>query len=237
MTKKTLVGAYMKALFTKLSFVILALIGTAKVQAGLTVPVGFTASDSIHTFPEALRHDFWDKFGIKAQAKGTAIALDQPSIGGNSSEFNYPVTSIVIGSKMKVVLGRAKGTTMVYSRHQDDGTEKSLTLSNFSIDYAHKQVLADATYGENIKQLQLPIFNFSIETSLNFDYHFPLGFSSYEKLSQLYLTPEAKVAYQKGLALPDSALHLLDMDFGTLTQKSSSKIRFTNPKALETVKN
>lgn len=37
----------MKALFTKLSFVILALIGTAKVQAGLTVPVGFTASDSM----------------------------------------------------------------------------------------------------------------------------------------------------------------------------------------------
>lgn len=220
-----LIGAHMRLLFIAIGFMILVVFSTVRAQAGLPVPVGFTASDSIHTFPEALRRDFWEALGIKAEAKGTATPIDEPGIGGNSSEFNYPVTSIVIGSKMKVVLGRAKGTVMVYSRMADNGVLKSLTLSNFSIDYTHKQVLADVSYGQSINQPQLPIFNFSTETPLTFDYRFPLGFNSYEKLINLYLTPEAKLAYKAALDLPDSAIHLLDMDFGTLTQNSSSKFR------------
>lgn len=213
-------------LFLKLTLATLFISFNIKVHAGLTIPMGITVSDSVHTFPETLRRDFWENLGIKAEAKGTATPLDEPNIGGNPTKFNYPVTSIVIGSKMKIVLGRAKGTVMVYSRIGEDGNQKSLTLSNFSIDYVHNYVLADATYGKGQSNLQLPIFTFNVEQPLKFHYRFPIGFKSDEKLNNLYLTPEAKKVYQQALDLPDSTLHLLELDFGTLTQSSSSKLRF-----------
>ncbi|MEN3971037.1 hypothetical protein [Acinetobacter sp. BWR-L5] len=215
----------MKLIVLILRLTTLMLLLPINVHAGLAIPMGITTSDSIHTFPETLKRDFWEKLGIKAEAKGTAFSIDEPGIGGNSSKFNYPVTSIVIGPKMKIILGRAKGTVMVYSRTGEDGNLKSLTLSNFSIDYTHKNVLADATYDTDKKLLQLPIFTFSIETPLTFKYRFPIGFKSYEKLTHLYLTAEAKLAYKEAFGLPDAAIPLLDMDFGTLTQSSSSKIR------------
>lgn len=216
----------MKKLIFALSLGIQSLFFTSNVQAGLTIPVGLTKSDSIHTFPETLRRDFWERLGIKAEAKGTATPIDEPNIGGNPTKFNYPVSSIVIGSKMKILLGRAKGTVMLYSRIAEDGSLKSLTLSNFSIDYVHQYVLADATYGKDKSNLQLPIFTFNIEKPLKFHYQFPIGFKSDEKLNHLYLTPQAKTAYKEALALPETAIPLLDLDFGTLTQNSSSKIRF-----------
>ncbi|BAP36396.1 hypothetical protein AS4_14560 [Acinetobacter guillouiae] len=216
----------MRLLLLKIALVTLFISSTIKVQAGLTIPMGFTASDSVHTFPETLRRDFWVQLGIKAEAKGTATPIDEPNIGGNPTKFNYPITSIVIGSKMKIILGRAKGTVMVYSRIGEDGNQKSLTLSNFSIDYIHNYVLADATYGKDKRNLQLPVFTFNVEQPLKFHYQLPIGFKSDEKLDNLYLTPQAKIVYQEALALPDAAIPLLELDFGTLTQKSSSKLRF-----------
>lgn len=215
----------MRLFFLALSLV--TVIFTVKVQAGLPLPMGMTTSDSVHTFPETLRRDFWERLGIKAEAKGTAKPIDEPSIGGNSSTFNYPVTSIVVGSKFKILRGRAKGTVMLYSRVGEDGNQKSLTLSNFSIDYVHNYVLADATYGKDKKKLQLPIFTFSVDTPLKFHYRFPIGFSSYEKLANLFLTPEAKLVYIEALDVPNTAIPLLNLDFGTLTQSSSSKIRLS----------
>ncbi|MEQ1312398.1 hypothetical protein [Acinetobacter sp. XH1639] len=215
----------MKSIFITLSVVGLTTFLSVNTQAGIPIPMSFTTSDSVHTFPDALRKDFWEKLGIKAEAKGTARPIDEPSIGGNSSKFNYPVTSILINHKMKIELGRANGTVMVYSRLGENGKLNSLTLSNFSIDYKRHHVLADATYGDGKKQLKLPIFDFSIETPLNFHYRFPIGIISYEKLNRLYLTDQAKSVYQEALDLPNTAIPLLSMDFGTLTQSGSSKIR------------
>lgn len=192
--------------------------------ASISIPTTFTANDSIHDFPKETLN-FWKAVGIKAEARGTSQALDASGSEGNSSSFNFPVTSIEIGPWMKIVAGHAEGSGIAYIRHNDTGLLVALVLTNFSIDYQRKLVLADATYANKPTIRQLAIFTFDIQDPLSLHYKFPFLIIGHEKLTNLRLTPEAKLVYKQALELPESAYPYLENSFGTLTQNSSTRHR------------
>jgi len=217
--------------FTSLRTVAIAsVVGAASLsaQAGLTIPINATVSDCVQAFPEQIMRAF-KAVEIKVEARGTGTAIDAPGLGGNSSKFNLPVTRIVIGVNPLVQSGSAVGSALVFSRvdFNEDTFEEftsTLTLSNFTIDYARKLVLADTTHSGKT-QRQLPIYKFNAATPLTLRYKFPMSISGYEQLNKLYLTPEAQTAYRDGLKLPEYAEPSLSYDFGTLTQNITTKLR------------
>lgn len=193
-------------------------------QAGLKVPVNFTINDSIHDFPEETL-TFWKALGIRAEARGTSKALNEPGPAGNSSSFNFPITKIEIGSWMKIVAGQAEGSGIAYIRNNEAGDQAQLVLANFSIDYKRRLVIADATYSNKPTVRRLAIFIFDVESPLKLGYGLPLSVTGYEKLTNLRLTADAKAIYKDALQLPESAYPYLENTFGTLTQVSSSRRR------------
>lgn len=198
-------------------------------QADLAIPINATVSDSVQAFPEPVMRAF-KAVDIKVTAGGTATALDAPGLGGNPSKFDLPITRIVIGPGLSIKSGSAVGSALVFTRvDYDEATDaevtRTLTLANFTIDYARKLVLADTTHSGKATSRQLPIYKFNTATPLNLRYKFPLSISAYEQLDKLFLTDEAKAAYTQGLTLPVFAIPSLQNDFGTLTQTINLKLR------------
>jgi hypothetical protein len=157
---------------------------------------------------------------------GTATAV----AGAATPTFNLPITSITVDSKLKIVSGDSKGSALEISRDLD-GSKVGVILSNFTLDYANKKVLADTTILGQATVKQQPVYNFNVNQALSIKYKFPLSINGHEVLDKLFLTEEAKDAFMEGLVLDDFIREgVLDVtDFGTLTQDVSVKFR---PKAV-----
>jgi hypothetical protein len=219
----------------KTSFRLLAVasaVGLASVSAhaNLTIPFGWTTSNSVQTFsPDDL--DAFDLVSLTVEARGTATALSAGTPGQTNGTvtppaFNFPITKIVIGPKLNIASGSAVGSALYFSRPNDtDGAIVAFTLANFTIDYDHKQVLADVTPKGGKVTKQAPIYNFHVATPLALKYKFPLTVTGHEVLDNLLLTPEAKAVFTTALQLPDYALPALELNYGTLVQDISTKAR------------
>lgn len=202
----------------------LALAVGASAQAALTIPLNFTQSNSVQVFPEKVMRAY-KALDIKVEAKGTATALDEALIGGNSSTFNFPITKIVIGAKLNIASGSAVGTALVLSRLSDVGETVGFTLANFTIDYVNKKVLADVTPFGGAAVKQGSVYSFNVATPLAIKYKFPLSITGHEVLDTLKLTEEAKEVFKTALQLDEFAYPSLENDFGTLTQDVNTKFR------------
>lgn len=198
-------------------------------QAGLTIPINTTVSNSVQKFPD----DVLAMMGlayVKIEARGTATPVGtvfQTEGQSNVNAFNMPVTKIVLGTKPLIASGSAVGSALVFSRYDVDTGERflQLTLANFTIDYGRKQVLADVTPLGGSTTKQQVIYNFNVATPLGLKYKFPLSITGHEVLDKLMLSPETKASYTNALELQVFETPTLDMDFGTLTQDISLKLR------------
>jgi hypothetical protein len=195
-------------------------------QANLTIPINFTQSNSVQTFPLDVLQ-LMELVYLEIQGRGTTTPVGTvlPETSNNSA-YNFPITKIVIGPKLNIASGSAVGSALVFRRSNDEGTAYlGLTLANFTIDYNRKQVLADTTPQGGATVIQQAIYNFNTATPLALKYRFPLTITGHEVLNNLRLTPETKASFTQALQLPDFALPTLELDFGTLTQDISTKLR------------
>lgn len=208
-------------------------------HADLSIPFDWTSSNSVQKFPVAALQSF-DLLYVEVAGRGNATALGDVPAGvvvPNSQSFNFPVTQIVIGSKLNIAAGSAVGSALRFRYATDDGIYLGLNLANFTIDYVKKQVTADATPStqdgtvDGSKEVaagaakRIAVYDFHVATPLALKYKFPLTVTGHEVLDQLKLTAEAKAAFVSALALPDWAAAQLDQDFGTLTQDINSTTR------------
>lgn len=199
-------------------------------QANLTIPTNFLVANSVQAFPEQNRTAF-DLVLLTVSARGTAFVAQEGTPGETNgtitpAAFGFPITKIVIGSKLNIVSGTASGSALYFSRDDvETGLTHGLTLANFTIDYVAKKVLADTTPvgGATIKQA--PIYNFTVQTPLALKYKFPLSITLHEVLGNLLLTDQTKAIFKEALAIPEYGEFALDYDYGTLTQDVTAKLR------------
>lgn len=185
----------------------------------LTIPFQGTVSNSVQKFSADAMGGF-RALDITVEPKGNATA-----VAGDPSSFSFPITKIVIGSKLNIASGSAVGSALQITRYNDDDVLVGITLANFSINYETKQVLADTTALGGTTSTQMPLYNFQVSEKLKLSYKFPLSITGHEVLNDLRLTDQAKQAMINGLELPVFAVPLLNNDFGTLTQDVSLKAR------------
>lgn len=193
-------------------------------QAGtlLVLPLQGTQSNSVQTFSKDAMGGF-RALEITVAPKGNATA-----VAGDPASFAFPVTKVVIGTKLNIASGSAVGSALYISRidyDQDTAPEVGVTLANFTINYDTKQVLADTTAKGGVTKPQMPLYNFDTATPLALKYKFPLTVTGHEVLNNLRLTDDAKQAFIGSLNLPVFAVPLLNNDFGTLTQDISTTAR------------
>lgn len=200
----------------------------ASAHADLKIPFGWTNSNSVQKFPTEVL-DALDLLYIRIAARGNTTSLGDIATSQavpNAASYSFPVTEIVIGSKLNIAAGSAAGSALEFSRNRDetDGAEIGVTLSNFTLDYVKKQVFCDAKpFGGASKRIA--IYDFHVATPLALKYKFPLTVTGHEVLDQLKLTADGKAVYTAGLELPDYTLTALELDYGTLTQDISTKTR------------
>ena len=207
-------------------------------QANLTIPTNFLVATSVQAFPLENREAF-ELVGLSVAARGTAFVVEaaDPAAPSTPGAFGFPITKIVIGSKLNIVSGTAAGSALYFNRNVDadfDGIfEKTvgLTLANFTIDYNRKKVLADTTPAGGKTSYQTAIYDFTVQTPLALKYKFPLNITLHEVLGNLMLTPETKDIFRSALELDELAEGALELPYGTLTQDVTSKLR---PKAIST---
>jgi hypothetical protein len=189
----------------------------------LTIPANSLVANSVQAFSqEAL-----DAFDV---ASVTVTPLGNATAGAAAGAFVMPITSITVGSGLKITNGEAKGSALEIARLYR-GAKLGIVLANFSINYTTKQVLADTTTlgGSTVKQA--PVYNFNVATPLAIKYKFPMNITGHEVLDQLTLTPEMSNAMAAGLGLSTGLRAAMDSiaTFGSLTQDVSVKMR---PKAV-----
>jgi hypothetical protein len=204
------------------TLVVAALAASTAAHADLTVPFAGLVGNSVQAFSDRANKAFTlQSVTVSALGNGTAVA------GATLPAFNFPITSITVGSKLNIVSGAASGSALKLSRTLDDGSEAFVVLANFTIDYNAKQVLADTTITGGAVVKQHAIYNFNIATPLALKYKFPLTITGHEVLDKLFLTEEAKDNMMAGLVLDDyiRAGVLDTTDFGTLTQDITVKTR------------
>ncbi|MDE2434544.1 MAG: hypothetical protein KGN37_17075, partial [Burkholderiales bacterium] len=136
--------------------------GASASAAGLTIPINFTVSNSVQTFSKDAMGGFRVmEIAVEAKGNGTPVA-------GDPASYSFPVTQIVIGSKLNVAAGAAVGSALQITRLNDDSVQIGLTVANFTINYDTKQVLADTTiFGGNPATdtaKQMPLYNFTVAT-------------------------------------------------------------------------
>ena len=199
-------------------------------HADLTLPINFTVSNSVQTFPADNLASF-DLVKLTVEGRGTTY-IAKPGTPGETNgtvtpvAFGFPITKIVIGKKLNIASGSAVGSALFFQRFNDDtGATVGFTLANFTIDYNRKQVLADATPVGGKTTVQMPLYNFVATTPLGLKYVFPLSVTGHEVLGNLKLTPQAKDIFNTALELPEFVAFALDFDYGTLTQDISLKLR------------
>lgn len=192
----------------------------------LTIPTNALVADSFQTFSQEATDGF-DLTGVVITPLGNAQA-----VANTPGSFRLPITSITVGSGLKIAGGQASGSALEIARTAPPrtplaGQKVGLVLANFSINYETKQVLADTTTlgGETVKQQ--PTFNFNVATPLGIKYRFPLTITGNEVLDQLTLTPEARQTQINALQLRAFEVGALDSipSFGTLQQKIEVKFR------------
>ncbi|WP_294635849.1 hypothetical protein [uncultured Aquabacterium sp.] len=203
----------------------LALGAGAASAAGLTLNVANKQANSVQTFSTFAQSQF-RQVGVTFTALGNATA-----VANVKGAYNLPITTITIGSNLKVASGAAVGSALQLDRIGEDeetGEEVAvtLTLANFKIDYTRNLVLADATPKGGTTIPQMPLYSFTVNEALKLKYVFPLTITGHEELSKLFLTPEAKSLFISALKLPSFVIPLLDTtDFGTIVNDISTKSR------------
>ncbi len=204
------------------SLVVAGLVVASAAQANLTIPVNALVANSVQAFSDRANKAF-KASSVTVQALGNASEV----AGAPLPTFSFPITTITIGSGLKIVKGDAKGSALKLSRAMDDGSEAWVVIANFTLDYNAKQVLADTTIPGVPTVKQTPIYNFSVATPLALKYKFPLTITGHEVLDKLMLTETAKDSMMNGLVLDDYIrTAVLDTtDFGTLTQDIQVKFR------------
>ncbi len=209
--------------FAQLSLRSIAIAATLTAAAtssqALTIPSQGLVSDSVQKFSANAMGGF-RALGITVVPKGNATA-----VAGTTDSFSFPITKIVIGSKLNIESGSAVGSGLYITRANDDDVEVGITVANFSINYVTHQVLADTTPRGAATVVQQPLYNFTTATPLALKYKFPLTITGNEILNDLRLTPEAKASMTAGLELPVFALPTLEYDFGSLTQNITFNAR------------
>lgn len=204
------------------SLVVAGLVAASAAQANLTIPANALVADSVQAFSDRATKAF-KASSVTVQGLGNATAV----AGAPLPAFSFPITSITVGSGLKIVKGDAKGSALKLTRAMDDGSEAYVVIANFTLDYNAKQVLADTTIPGVPTVKQTPIYNFNVATPLALKYKFPLTITGHEVLDKLMLTETAKDSMMAGLMLEDfirSAV-LDTTDFGTLTQDIQVKFR------------
>ncbi len=187
-------------------------------HADLTIPFQATQSNSVQKFSEDIMGAF-ELVAITVEAKGNGVA-----VGTAGDTFSFPITKIVINNQLKIASGSAVGSGLFISR-LDKGELRGVTLANFTINYVTKQVLADTTALGGATTTQMPLYTFNEAVHLALKYKFPLTITGHEELNELHLTEEAKAVMKTALNLPTFTHFALDLDYGTLTQDVSTKIR------------
>lgn len=190
----------------------------------LTLPTNALVANSVQEFT-ADNLDSFATVSLSIEARGTAsIAKAGPY--DTPAAFSFPITKIVIGSKLNIQSGTASGAALFFKRfNEDTGATLGLTLANFTIDYDKKQVLADTTPQGGAVQKMMPLYDFTVNTPLALKYSFPLSFTLHEQLGNLKLTAKAKEVMTTVLELPEIAQDALNFNFGTLTQDVTTKFR------------
>lgn len=207
-----------------------ALAAASAAHADLTIPFGFTNSNSVQTFTND-NLSAYDLVNLTVSAAGTTTATGPVVVGldngtQNSKSFSFPITKIVIGSKLNIASGSAVGSALKFDRVDlDTGEVLGFTLANFTIDYDKKQVLADVTPKGGTVSKQQPIYLFNVATPLALKYKFPLTVTGHEVLDHLLLSDSAKALFTSALKLPEFATPALDLEFGNLTQDISTTLR------------
>lgn len=206
-----------------------ACLSSVSAQA-LTLPTNFLVANSVQEFTSD-NLDSFSLVSLKIEARGnTYVAKAGPY--DTPAAFGFPITKIVIGSKLNIQSGTASGSALYFNRlNEDTGAQLGLTLANFTINYDKKQVLADTTPKGGVTIPAMPLYDFTVNTPLALKYSFPLSFTLHEQLGNLKLTAKAKEVMNTVLELPEIAQAALDFDFGTLTQDVTTKLR---PKAVST---
>ena len=209
-----------------------ALAAASAAHADLTIPFGFTNSNSVQTFTDD-NLAAYDLVNLTVTGAGTTTAVGPVVVGEsngtkNSKAFSFPITKIVIGSKLNIASGSAVGSALKFNRVDlDTGEALGFTLANFTIDYDKKVVLADVTPNGGAVALQQPIYLFNVATPLALKYKFPLTVTGHEVLDHLLLSAGAKTLFTNTLKLPEYATPALELDFGNLTQDISTTLRKT----------
>lgn len=202
----------------------------AVAQANLSIPTNFLVANSVQAFPAENRTAF-DLVLLTVSARGTAFVAQEGTPGETNgtvtpAAFGFPITKIVIGSKLNIVSGTAAGSALYFSRDDiETGLTHGLTLANFTIDYNAHKVLADTTPAGGATVKQAPIYNFTVQTPLALKYKFPLSITLHEVLGNLLLTDQTKAIFKEALAIPEYGEFALDYDYGTLTQDVTAKLR------------
>lgn len=193
-------------------------------HAGLTLPTNFLVANSVQEFTS----DNLDSFAtvsLSISARGTASAVKAGPYD-TPAAFSFPITKVVIGSKLNIESGSAMGAALFFNRfNEDTGAVLGLTLANFTIDYNKKQVLADTTPKGGTTIKMMPLYDFTVKQALAMKYSFPLTITLHEQLGDLKLTAKAKEVMNTVLELPDVAQDALNFNFGTLTQDVTTKLR------------
>lgn len=210
----------------RITSVAAALVMASASASALTIATNALTADSFQTFSQEATDGF-DLTGVVITPLGNAQA-----VANTPGSFRLPITSITVGSGLKIAGGQASGSALEIARTAPPrtplaGQKVGVVLANFSINYETKQVLADTTILGGATVKQQPTFNFNVATPLGIKYRFPLTITGNEVLDQLTLTPEARQAQITGLQLRAFEVGALDSitTFGTLQQKIEVKFR------------
>lgn len=196
----------------------------ASAHADLTIPTNALVADSVQAFSSDALNAF-ALFKITVAPLGNAYEV----AGAATQSFDFPITTITVGSGLKIVKGDAKGSALEISRTVD-GAKAGVILANFTINYQTAQVLADTTPIGGVTTSQVPLYTFNTATPLAIKYKFPLTITGHEVLDTLKMTADMQTALKAGLKFTSSESFLADavipqLDFGTLTQDLIVKFR------------
>lgn len=179
----------------------------------LTIPTASLDANSIQSFSQDALDSF-ELFSVKVTPLGNAFADSTPNA------YVLPVTSITIGSGLKIASGEAKGSALEIAR-MVNGTKRGLTLANFKIDFQKSVVLADTTPIGGVTVPMAPVYSFVKLKDLAVKYKFPFTITADEQLGDLRLTPEAIETQITSLQLPRflASSVLPTIDFGLIDIK------------------
>lgn len=189
-----------------------AMLAVGAAHANLTIPTNALVANSVQAFSSEAT-DAFAAGGVDIAALGNAT---NPSEGS----YSFPITSISIGSGLKIAGGQANGSALQLTRLAKGAGTVGVTIANFTINYNTKQVLADTTPLGGTTAKQAPLYNFNTATPLGIKYKFPLSITAHEVLDNLTLTPEMNATMKSALKLTPALAAALDSitTFGTLTQ-------------------